>query len=128
VFFALILLRQLVDHFLIKKLIFSFCFFTIPGQQGYSKIVTWLGKCIACPHEGRCVFWAGPTMVAFKVDCCRGEFLHRRVLYFSLQRKSTIHSETFVSEWHYWVSPFYGNSIRFLLLVISINKNRNVSL
>jgi len=74
VFFALILLHQLVGHFLIEKLIFSFRFFTIPDQQGFSKIFARFGKDIACPHEGRCGFWAGPTMVDIKVDCCGGEF------------------------------------------------------
>jgi len=100
VFFASILWHQLVGHFLIEKLTFSFCFFTIPDQQGSSKIVARFGKCIACPHEGRCGFWAGPTMVDIKVDCCGGEFFTVACGTFSYRGKVSLvqPSETIVSD------------------------------
>jgi len=117
VFFASILWRQLVGHFLIEKLTFSFHFFTIPDQQGSSKILTRFGMCIACPHEGRCGFWAGPTMVDIKVDCCGGEFFTIACGTFSYGGKVQLVKP---SEWlflmsTYWILSFYRNQLRFLL-------------
>jgi len=136
VFFALILLCQLVGHYLIEKLIFSFCFFTIPDQQGLSKIVAWFGKFIACSHEDQPIFWAGPTMVNMKVDCCRGDFFHCSLWYLSLQRKSTtcetIYSETMFLMDNWWTC--FGSSFlwklnsMFCFPVIPINRFRKLTL
>jgi len=102
---------------LIQKLIFSFCFFTIPHQQGFTKIVAIIGKCIACPHEGQCGFWAGPTMVNIKVDCCRGGFFTIACGTFSYGGKLQLVKP---SEWlflmcTYWILSFDRNQLQFLL-------------
>ena len=116
-FFAFILLRQLVGHFLIEKLIFSFCFFNIPDQQSSRKKFARFGKCITCPHEGRCGFGAGPTMVDGQGWLLRRWIPHRSLWYFFLRRKRRICAtiRNVVSDQYLLVSAFYRNHLRFLL-------------